>query len=186
MHGLDEGAVLQVAHGRRTAETVTAFAPELDLDQEVARLLEWELNDTLDLVALAGAKAAMESLSPSTCAIVTSGSRALAELRLRCAGLPRPPVLVSADDVQRGKPDPEGYRLGASRIGVPPRDCIVVEDSPPGIAAAKAAGMTVIAVLTTHTHDAVSHADEVIQNLANFTAVDESGTYQIELNNHAV
>jgi sugar-phosphatase len=81
---------------------------------------------------------------------VTSGSNAIAEPRL--AVLPvRPPVVVTADDVRHGKPDPEPYLLAARRLGITdPSRCVVLEDAPAGLAAASAAGMRSIAVVTTH------------------------------------
>jgi len=75
-------------------------------------------------------------------------------------------VFVTASDVRRGKPDPEGYLLAARRLGVAPADCVVLEDSPPGVGAGKAAGMRVIALLTTHTADALPDADARLDSLA--------------------
>ncbi|QFQ88578.1 HAD-IA family hydrolase [Paracoccus kondratievae] len=78
-------------------------------------------------------------------ALVSNSTRAEVEHNLSVAGLARYfPVTVSRDDVRRGKPDPEGYLLAAERLGVPPADCVVVEDSPTGAAAGLAAGMTTI------------------------------------------
>jgi sugar-phosphatase len=68
--------------------------------------------------------------------------------------------------VTNGKPDPEAYLLGAERLGVDPADCIVLEDAPAGVTAGKAAGMTVIAVTTTHTPDRLTDADIVIADLS--------------------
>jgi sugar-phosphatase len=84
---------------------------------------------------------------------VTSASRALATVRLECAGLPVPPLLISADDVSRGKPDPEGYLKAADGLGVPNDHCVVVEDTPAGILAGRKAGMTVLALSTTFAPD---------------------------------
>jgi sugar-phosphatase len=87
-------------------------------------------------------------------------------MRLRAVGVPIPQVFVTAEDVWRGKPDPEGYGLAAGRLGVEPRHCLVVEDSPPGVAAGRAAGMRVIAVLTTHSSAELADADARITSLA--------------------
>ena len=74
----------------------------------------------------------------------------VAEARLRAAGIDPPAALVTADDVRRGKPDPEPYLLGAARLGVEPARCLVIEDAPAGLAAGRAAGMQTVGVATTH------------------------------------
>ena len=122
--------------------------------------------ETRGLRAAPGAAALLRQLSEAQRAIVTSGSRAVATLRLRTAGLPIPDVFVTAGDVKQGKPYPEGYLMAAGRLGVAPSDCVVVEDSPPGVAAGKAAGMRVIAVLTTYPAVALSGADARLGALA--------------------
>jgi sugar-phosphatase len=101
------------------------------------------------IVEVPGARRLLDGLKPHQWAIVTSASRALAALRMRCAGLPIPEVLISADDVRNGKPDPEGYLKAASRLGVSPERCIVVEDSPAGILAGQRAGMKILGITTT-------------------------------------
>jgi mannitol-1-/sugar-/sorbitol-6-phosphatase len=85
-------------------------------------------------------------LPPGSWAVVTSGTRLLATARLAAAGLPAPTVLFAADDVPRGKPDPAGYRQAAEALGLPPSDCVVLEDSPAGIAAGVAAGAAIVGV----------------------------------------
>ena len=79
------------------------------------------------------------------CALVTASSRAIMEAVLRVTGL-HFGVSVCGEDVRRGKPDPAPYLLAAARLGVPPRGCVVLEDSPAGVASARAAGCPVIAV----------------------------------------
>jgi sugar-phosphatase len=98
--------------------------------------------------------------------VVTSGTRALATTRLAAVGLPEPEVLVTADDVTFGKPDPEPYRRAAAALGVPAAECVVVEDAPMGVLAAKRAGMTVLAVATTHAPAALGQADLVFPGMA--------------------
>ena len=164
--GLDPAAFLRVAHGRRIAETLRLVAPLLDAVAEAAVLDAMEEVETRGLRAAPGAAGMLRQLSEAQRAIVTSGSRVVATLRLRTAGLPIPGVFVTAGDVARGKPDPEPYLLGASRLGVAPADCVVVEDSPPGVGAGKAAGMRVIAVLTTYPAAALSGADARLGALA--------------------
>lgn len=149
--GVDAARFLQVAHGRRIAETLRLVAPQLDVAREVAALDRMEEVETRGLAAAPGAAALVRELENDQWGIVTSGSRAVATLRLRTAGLAAPPVFITASDVTRGKPDPEGYLMAAERLKVRPSDCVVLEDSPPGLAAGKVAGMRVIALLTTHT-----------------------------------
>jgi mannitol-1-/sugar-/sorbitol-6-phosphatase len=81
---------------------------------------------------------------------VTSGGVRLASSRIAAAGLPTPAVVVTADDVTVGKPDPAPYLMGAKLLGFAPERCLVVEDAPAGVQSAKAAGCPVIGVLTTH------------------------------------
>ena len=79
------------------------------------------------------------------CALVTASSRVIMDAVLKVTGLSFG-VTVCGEDVQRGKPDPEPYLRAAALLGVPPSGCVVLEDSPTGIAAARAAGCPVIAV----------------------------------------
>jgi sugar-phosphatase len=99
-------------------------------------------------------------------AAVTSGSRALMQARLEAAGLPSPEVLVSAEDVSAGKPDPAGYLQAAAALGRDITRCLVIEDAPPGIAAGRAAGASVLAVATSHRGSELAAADAVIPTLA--------------------
>jgi sugar-phosphatase len=164
--GLDAGQFIAVAHGRRTSETIRAVAPELDVALETAALDAMEEVATEGLAAVPGAVELLDALEPGSWAIVTSGSRAVATLRLRTAGLPIPAVMVTGDEVKFGKPHPEPYLTGAARSGAQPAQCIVIEDAPAGILAAKAAGMRVIAVTTTHRREVLFAADRVVGSLA--------------------
>jgi beta-phosphoglucomutase len=74
-------------------------------------------------------------------------------------------VIVSADDPVAGKPSPDGYLLGAARLSIPPKECIVVEDTPAGIRAAKRAGMFCVAVTTTHPKRELTEADLIVDSL---------------------
>lgn len=150
LHGLDVGAIMQVAHGRRTIETMQLVAPHLALDEEERRFTAAEVCDTEGIITIEGALALLQSLPPDAWAIVTSGSRALATARLRSRGLPVPPTMVTADDVVNGKPHPEPYLLGARLLGLQAAECVVVEDAPAGLATAAAAGMRAVGVAATH------------------------------------
>lgn len=165
-HGLDVSEVMRVAHGLRTVETIRLVAPHLDAEAEAERHTAREIADTDGIVALEGARQLLAALPANTWAVVTSGCAELATARLRRADLPVPAVLVSADDVQRGKPAPDPYLLGAARLGVPVERCVAVEDAPAGIQSARSAGMRVIGVATTHPPEALSDATVVVDRLA--------------------
>jgi mannitol-1-/sugar-/sorbitol-6-phosphatase len=165
-HGLDPADVIRAAHGRRTIETVRLLAPHLAADEEVATLAASESTETDGLYEVPGARELLESLPPRSWAVVTSGIRPVAELRLRHTRLPTPPVLVTADQVRHGKPHPEGYLTAAARLGVDPARCVVVEDTPAGIEAAHAGGMHVVAIASTYEAAALVGADAVVPALA--------------------
>ena len=148
--GIDPAALLRVAHGRRTRDTVRIVAPEADAESEVAWIDNAELLDTEGLLEVTGVGRFIANLPAGSWAVVTSCGPDLARLRLSSVGLPIPGVVVTSDDVSRGKPAPDCYRLGAERLGVDPASCIVFEDAPPGIAAGLAAGARVVALRTTH------------------------------------
>jgi sugar-phosphatase len=145
-HDLDPAAVLAVVHGRRAADTVADLVAE-DRRAAAAELIDrYELEDAGTVPAVAGAADLLAALPPDVWAVVTSGTPALATARLTAAGLPLPGAMVTGHDVRTGKPDPEGYLLGARLLGVPPEETVVVEDAPAGIAAGRAAGARVVGV----------------------------------------
>lgn len=164
-HGMDPAAIIRVAQGRRTRDTVKAVAPSLDLEAEVAWLDTVELEDLDGIVAVPGAAALLAALPSSKWALVTSAGTELAHRRLAAAGLPQPEFMISGEIVERGKPAPDGYLLGALRIGALAEECLVFEDAPPGIAAGKAAGMRVIGLTTTHQESELGRPDAVIADL---------------------
>ncbi|MFI5608148.1 HAD-IA family hydrolase [Amycolatopsis sp. NPDC051903] len=137
-HGLDPAAVLDGVHGRRSAETVRRFLPEDQAGEGLRRIDELEIGDAGTTVAIPGAAGLLAGLAGNW-AVVTSASAPLLNARLAAAGLPLPPVVITAEDVERGKPDPAGYLLGARRVGVPIGECAIFEDSGNGLAAAVAA-----------------------------------------------
>jgi mannitol-1-/sugar-/sorbitol-6-phosphatase len=165
-HGIDPIAVLAQAHGRRTIDTIRAIAPLLDIEAE-ARLLEVAESVDFDgVTTLPGAAELLEALPAGSWTVVTSGTRALATGRLAHGGLPIPEQLITADDVERGKPDPQPYLAGAAALGIDSADCLVIEDAPAGIEAGKAARMTVLAVATTFEARALAAADYVVGSLS--------------------
>jgi mannitol-1-/sugar-/sorbitol-6-phosphatase len=184
-HGFDVARVLAEAHGRRTTDTIRAVAPSLDVEAE-ARLLEGAESVDFDGVAtLPGAAKLLASLPSGSWTVVTSGTRPLATGRLAHGGLPIPEHLITADDVERGKPDPQPYLAGAAALEVDPAECLVIEDAPAGIEAGKAAGMTVLAVATTFEASALAGADYVTASLADValdaTAKLPDGGFSLEL-----
>lgn len=150
-HGLDVAAFLSTIHGARAIDTITRQAlPGVDPQVEAQWITEAELEDVEGIVAIPGAIEFLNSLPGDQWALVTSAPRDLALRRLRAAGINPPAVLVTAEDVASGKPDPACYVLGAQRLGVPVKDCLVFEDATVGIRAGEAAGSDVIVVTSTH------------------------------------
>ncbi|MEJ0085104.1 MAG: HAD-IA family hydrolase [Pseudomonadota bacterium] len=146
-HGVDAVALMANVHGVRAEDTVRRFAgATVDVAKEAQWILDAEVADVDGVVAVEGIHSFIEALDPGTWAIVTSAPRALAEVRLRAVHLPIPDVMITAENVQRGKPDPQGFLLGAERLRVSIGECLVFEDSPAGVAAAKAAGAQVAIV----------------------------------------
>jgi mannitol-1-/sugar-/sorbitol-6-phosphatase len=171
--GIDPEAVIRVAHGVRTMEVVARFAPHLDALAETRKIEAREADDSDGVRVIPGAIAFLRSLPRERWGVVTSGMHLLATNRLKRCGLPSPPVLVAADDVQNGKPHPEPYLKGARELGVEPRDCLVFEDSHAGIEAARAAGMRVVGLATTFPADDLS---EVLGVVSSFEQVQLRGT----------
>jgi mannitol-1-/sugar-/sorbitol-6-phosphatase len=165
-HGIDVALVLAEAHGRRTTDTILAVAPSLDIAAEARLLEEAETVDFDGVTTLPGAARLLAALPRGSWAVVTSGTRALATGRLAYGGLPVPVQLITADDVEHGKPDPQPYLAGAAALRIDPAQCLVVEDAPAGIEAGKAAGMTVLALATTFEAGALGAADYVAGSLA--------------------
>jgi sugar-phosphatase len=138
--------VLAGIHGRRSDDTVALLVDHADRARALADIDRYELEDAAAVSACPGAAELLASLPAGSWAVVTSGKRELATARLAAAGLPLPSVLVPADEVPRGKPDPAGYLAGAAGLGLHAADCVVLEDSPAGVAAGLAAGAVVVGV----------------------------------------
>ena len=138
-HGLDPAAVLTGIHGRRSRETVARFLPADQVADATAEIDAQELGTATRTRPLPGAVALFSQVPDHARAVVTSASRPLAIARLTAAGLPVPAVVVTSEDVDAGKPAPGPYLLAARRLGVDVTDCVVLEDSATGIAAARAA-----------------------------------------------
>ena len=164
-HNIDPRKVLEIAHGVRSIEIIRKMAPHLDPQAEVARLEKREADDQEGVSVMPGAADLLKAIPEGRWCVVTSGTRYLATARLTLGNLPIPDVLVSADDVSKGKPDPEPYLMGATLLGMNPAQCLVIEDAPAGIRAAHAGGMKAIAITSTYPASDLQEADAVVQKL---------------------
>lgn len=152
-------------HGVPSAGKVRAMLPADRHAAGIERIDSLELNDVHDIVILPGAAEALDTLRSAKNAIATSCTVPLAQARIRAAGLVAPSVLVTADDVRRGKPAPDPFLEAAHRLGVEPARCLVVEDAPAGLLAAKAAGCFTLAVVTTTPAEELV-ADAIVRDLS--------------------
>ncbi|MDF2826021.1 MAG: phosphatase, partial [Mycobacterium sp.] len=137
-----------IEHGRRIRDVVAQLVSSpTEVDTAVADLMQRELDHATDVTAIPGARRLLASCPPGSWAVVTSGVRAIAGARMASAGLPAADILVTAEDVDNGKPFPDPYLLAARRLGMAPGRCAVFEDAPAGVASARAAGIpTVIGI----------------------------------------
>jgi len=163
--GVDGDAIMAISHGVRTVEVIRRVAPHLDAEVEAAAIENHEAHDQRGVVVMPGALELVKSIPSGRWGVVTSGSRLLAENRLRHCGVPVPEVMVTSDDVVNGKPHPEPYLKGAALLGFAPEECLVIEDAPAGIASAKAGGMTVIGLGSTYRAEKLVQADTVVSQL---------------------
>ncbi|MGA5422145.1 HAD-IA family hydrolase [Streptomyces lavendulocolor] len=159
-------------HGRPAVEIITELLPPgraAEIPAALARIERLEIEDVPGGVKLLpGTGELLAALPADRWAVVTSATGPLAEARLREAGIDAP-VLIAADDITRGKPDPEPYLLAAARLGVDRARCVVFEDAPAGLASGRAAGMRTVALATTHDRDRLV-ADVVVTDLSQVSA----------------
>jgi sugar-phosphatase len=152
-HGLDVETFLPTIHGVRAEETIRRQnLADIDVTLETEAILRAEVGDVEGVIPIPGAEAFLRALPAERWAVVTSAQRELALRRMAAAGLPIPAVLITAEDVTRGKPAPDGYRLAAERLGVAAEACLVFEDAPAGLLAGEAAGADVVVITATHRH----------------------------------
>lgn len=164
-HGLDGDEVMKVVHGRQGYASMALLLPERPMEQnhaDNARMLADETADTDGVVAIPGAPEFLASLAGLPHALVTSADVPLSTARMAAAGLDLPEVRVTAESVGASKPDPEGFLKGAAELGIAPADCVVFEDSGAGIAAGRAAGMTVVGI---GPRAAIHEPDVVVEDL---------------------
>ena len=168
-HGFpDPDEIVRIAHGRPSITTIRELLPNADHEAENREVERREIEDTDGVVPLRGAMELLHALPLQRWALVTSCTRPLAYVRIGTAGLPKPRNIVTANDIVRGKPDPEPYLKGAQLLGLAARDCIVIEDAPAGICAGKAAGARVLALRTTASDAELQEAgaDWIVDNCA--------------------
>jgi sugar-phosphatase len=148
-HGVDLEKIRAVHHGRRPEETIALVAPQLDAVKEAKFIYEDQQNCSEGIYPIPGVNAFYNSLPKGSFGIVTAANQIILEKRFKIVGLAPPEVCITATLLKKGKPDPEGYLLGAKKLGFAPKDCIIFEDAPAGLLAAKRAGMRSVAI-TTH------------------------------------
>jgi len=150
--GLDWHYVLPRLHGVRMYDSISEFAPMAgqDVDAVYERLYREEVEDVDGIVPIPGALELLAALPPDRWTIVTSADLVLAKARLGAAGIVPPPRMVTGEEVERGKPAPDAYLLGAERMGAAAPACLVFEDAKAGIEAGISAGARVVAIAGDH------------------------------------
>ena len=175
-HGLDVETFLPTIHGVRAEETIRRQnLADIDVALETEAILRAEVGDVEGVIPIPGAVAFLRALPADRWAVVTSAQRELALRRMAAAGLPIPAVLITAEDVTRGKPAPDGYRLAAERLGVPAEACLVFEDAPAGLLAGEAAGADVIVITAAHRHPFATAHPAIADYAAVQVAVEADG-----------
>jgi mannitol-1-/sugar-/sorbitol-6-phosphatase len=182
-HGFDPQEVIARAHGRPSIATLRDYLPHADHEAENRKIERAEIEDLDGVVALPGTLNLLKSLPEDRWTIVTSGTRPLAEVRIRHAGLPLPKRMITANEIVHGKPDPEPYLKAATMLGFAASDCVVCEDVPAGIRSGKSAGTKVIAFTTTMQASSLrdAGADFVARNCADIHLLEASSALTLEL-----
>lgn len=157
--------IYEVPHGMRAIDIVKELRPDIDPQEGLRVIEDIEMEDISGLTVLPGVRTLLASLPLDRWAIVTSATHRLLIRRLEVAGLPIPQRIISADMVERGKPDPEPYRRGAELLGLAPAECVVMEDAPSGVGAGIAAGCRVLGVLGTHSAEDLKAAMWIVPSL---------------------
>ncbi|NYF90462.1 HAD-IA family hydrolase [Tunturiibacter empetritectus] len=181
-HSLPLEEVLTFSHGRPGKATVAHFLPGQEHAQEIAELSHFEETETEGILAVPGALKVLQALEANhlTWAIVTSAWRKLTEIRVAGAGLPLPAIIVPIDEIHNGKPDPEGFLRAAELLGVAPEECVVFEDTRPGIDAGLSAGMQVVGLSTTFSAQQLRHRP-VVSDFHDVTVFPDGEGLRIEI-----
>lgn len=161
--GLGEDVLENFPFGRKSSELAADLAPQLDPEEEGELLEKRQTEHTDGVTAVPGAAELLRE--HRRLIIATSGTRELAAARLAAARLPVPEQILTAEDWERGKPDPEPYLKAARVLGADPSECLILEDSPPGVASGLAAGIPVIAILTSYTVEELPGAVAYLETL---------------------
>jgi sugar-phosphatase len=181
--GLNVADFLPTIHGVRCIDTLRRLnLPGVDPEREADLLAQAEIDDVEGVVSIEGAARFLAALPDERWAVVTSAPRLLAERRILAAGLPLPQIMVSAEDVEHGKPAPDCFLLAARKLGVKPDECLVFEDAPAGIAAAEAAGAKVMVITAAHSH-VIETAHPTLATYDSYgVVIDEQGFLQLRVN----
>jgi sugar-phosphatase len=174
MRGVDPVHACKVAHGCRAVDTMAKLRPDLDCASEVKIIEDYEMADTAGVKALPGVLELLTALNrnPATRArwtVVTSATDRLARVRLAAGGIPIPERIVAAEQVTKGKPNPDPFLAGAALLGFQPQECVVFEDSSSGAQAGRAAGCIVVATTFSHPIDTLDSAHYLVTGLAGFS-----------------
>ena len=171
-YGIADWESFRIPHGVRAIDIVRMAKPDIDAYEGLKLIEDMEVADVGDVEVLRGVRQLLTSLPKDRWTIVTSAGRRLMIARLAAAGLPAPEQMITAESVEKGKPDPEPYRRGAEILGVNPADCIVVEDAPSGVKAGLAAGARVLAVMGTHSAEQLREAGAtwIVESLESVSA----------------
>jgi sugar-phosphatase len=165
MRGIDPALAIHSAHGRRAIETIRVLRPDLNDVAELKIIEDLEVDDAADVKILEGVQEIISTLPQKYWTVVTSATDRLARSRMAHGGIPVPERIVTADMVTHGKPNPEPYLRGAEILGLPPSDCLVIEDAASGANAGHAAGCKVLATLFSHSLESLIAADWIVRSL---------------------
>ena len=164
LRGVDPALARKTAHGRRAVETIAKLRSDLDSEAELTVIEDLEIADDEGLTILPGVLDLLAALPVNRWTVVTSATERLTRIRMATAGLPVPEKLVTADQVTRGKPDPEPFLAGAALLGLAPVECVVFEDSPSGVISGRAAGCTVVATTFSHPAESLNAAHYLVRD----------------------
>src|SRR5580658_5824107 len=170
MRGIEPERALSVAHGRRAIDTVKFLRPDLDSEAELKVIEDLEVADNEGLHVLPGVLDLLAALPAARWTVVTSATERLARVRMAAGGLPVPARMITANQVTRGKPNPEPFLAGAALLGFKPEMCVVFEDSSSGAQAGRAAGCTVVATTFSHPVETLAAAHFLVRDLADVHA----------------
>ncbi|KAM6509454.1 DL-glycerol-3-phosphatase [Fusarium falciforme] len=189
--GVKADVILRSSHGRRTMDVFEEIAPD-KADWEHIKSIEGRLPRLFshEVVEIQGARSVLSSLveNGASWAIVTSGTVPLVTGWLSVLNLPQPVHLITAESVERGKPDPPCYLLGREHLCLrePFHRVLVVEDSPARIRAGKLAGCKVLGLVTSHTLEQIAQAepDWIVKDLESIKLKEQTGgKVMIEISN---